>query len=185
MTYRAMPWKKLLSTNDTSTSFASKIPTLTEPTGVNVVTLAQAGQGTIAHKIGLVFFGAGNDDTTFEARLIGWRRAGPLPSTALWIPNVICQFACTLGTSVGVTGGDAVATDRFVDTLALASTVIQPKTTDTDAAGAASTGLVEFTSPANNLVAMAWLPLLGFQKFEVSFDMTGATNGNCFYTFSD
>lgn len=178
------PYQKALSASSTDTSFASRIPTTTAP--ANAIVLGdQSGHGEVPCEMNVVFYGAGNDDQTFEARIIGWKRIRGNDQTTpdLWVPTVIAQFACILSTAVGVAGAPVVNTDRFVDTLSLASTVIQPKTTDTDSAGAASTGGVWFTSPANNLIAHANLRVEGYERVEFTFDMTGATNGNALVSF--
>lgn len=154
-------WTKLLSTNDSSTSFASRIITATKPS-TNII----EREGVITENlIELVFFGAGSDDQTFDARLIGWNRTNG--SAAVWIPTPIAQLSCTLCTAVGVAGGDVVASDRFVDTITGASW--NPS------------GGVEIVSPTGNIIAHVLVDMKGSELLQVDWDMTGATSGNCLY----
>ena len=178
----ARPLAKALATDATDTSFASKVPTLTEPSGNGVIDLVRSG--VLVPRQVLAFpYATGDDDATFDLRLVGWKslRSG---NTVLWIPAVLVQATATLGTSTGVAGAPVAATERFPDTLALHATVTaQGKTTDTDSGGAASSGTVVFHSPVNNLIAYMRVPLEGFQKLEFTFDSTHAsvTAMNCLY----
>ena len=180
------PLLKVLATSATDATFPSKIPTVTEPTGAGVLDLASQG-GVVPSRIVVLPFGAGADNTTFDMRIIGWRKLGALPTPGeLWIPTVLAQVSCTLSAAIGIAGAPLVATDRFADTIILHATITaQGKTTDTDSAGAASTGRIVFTSPANDLVAHFTVELEGCQKVEFTFDMTGATNGNALVSFLD
>ena len=156
-------WAKWLSTNDSSTSFASRIPTGTRPTA-NIV----EPQGSIASNlIQIVFFGAGSDDQTFDARLIGWNSTNTGSSTSLWVPTPLAGFSCTLSTAVGIASRDAVATDRFADTISGAT--YNPS------------GGVEIVSPTGDIIAHVVVDIKGSEIVQLDFDMTGATNGNAFY----
>ena len=171
------PWHKDRSVNSTDTSFDSIVPTATEPSGD-----AGTASGSVVHDISgrsndasvsnsllLVFFGTGADDTTFDARLIGWTVFGVDVNTLLWIPVTIVQVSCTLSTVVGVAGKVVVATERFVDTISV---------------GIGNEGVsVEKVSPANNTVAHLMADLKGFQKWQLTYDMTGATDGNALWRY--
>lgn len=154
-------FQKLLSTNDTSSSFASKIPTTTKPSASNV--FARVGGNLVENNAILIPFGAGSDTQTFDMRVIGWELVS---GGTLWIPVPLAQFSCALSTPVGVAGADAVATDRFCDTITGASW--NPS------------GGVEIVSNASDLVAHIIMDMKGFSLWEITYDMTGATNGNCF-----
>lgn len=151
---------KACSSHSTETAFASKIPTLTAPTG----------DGVVDNNGGNVFLvvpiGTGNDDTTFDMRVIGWSAAGP-ESTRLWVPTILGEFSCTLSTAVGVASGYLVAADRFADTITNASAY-----DDLD-------GITfRLRSPANNTPASILIDAEGHQKLEFIFDLTGATAAN-------
>lgn len=174
---------RLRRTNTTSTSFPTRIPTLTEPTGIGDA----AAQTTSAvfdlvkdfdvefevskNRVLIVPFGAGTDTQTFSMRVIGWRIAydrdtARLPQTAIWIPIPLADFSCALSVQVGVAGSVVVATDTFCDTITLTGTTAND---DVD---------VSITSPGNDLTGHIVLDMKGFQKLEITFDMTGATSGN-------
>jgi hypothetical protein len=157
----ASHFQRLRVTSATDTSFASKVPTTTEPTGAGVVDLTI--NPLVGRQLLLVFFGAGNDDTTFDARVIGWRKVG-----TLWVPCPLATLSCTLSSAVGVAGAEVVATDRFVDTVTAGFGNEDDK--------------VWLFSPTSNLIARVLLDLDGFPKVEVIFDLTGATSANCLYT---
>lgn len=168
------------SVNATDTSFPSRIPTVTEPvldagtaTGqATIDLLARNGpkDAPVQNSALFVFFGTGNEDTTFSARVIGWRRlkGNPYhtssPTKDLWVPVVLAEFGCTLSATVGVAATPVVAADRFVDTITLV-------TGNEDVS-------VDFVSPTGDEIAHALVDVKGFQKLEVTFDMTGATDGN-------
>lgn len=185
----ARPWQKARATNATDTSFSARPPTITEPSGDGVVGLAGPAPGGVAPgRVVFIPYGAGDDDDVFDLRLLGWRRvgSGAGPADVLWVPTILAQFTCTMGTAVGVAGAPVVATERFCDTIVIHATITaQLKSTDTDGAGAASTGHVLVCSPANNLVAHAVVLTEGCEKVELLFDMTTGdpTNGNCLVSF--
>jgi hypothetical protein len=116
----------------------------------------------------IVPFGAGTENTTFSMRIIGWRVAGR-GMAALWIPVVLAEIACTLSATVGVAGKEAVATDRFVDTITLVT-------------GTQNVSM-ELVSPTGDEIGHVLVDIKGFQKLELSYDMTGATNGNALLAF--
>lgn len=147
------------ATNATDTSFPSRIPTVTEPTGTGVLNVGGAD-------LLLVPFGTGNDDTTFSFRVIGWRAVDALDSRnrTLWVPVVLGEFSATLSTMVGVSGGIIDEANRFADTLSLVT---------------GNEDVTElFTSPTGNVGAHAIVRNRGFDKVEITYDLTGATGAN-------
>lgn len=180
----ASPWRKWRLTNCTDTSFASKIPTITEPTGTGstasdatVIDLMGGGlpSGPIQNGMSLCFFGAGSDTNTFSARLIGWNplqteRAAPVtPNTQLWIPTVLVEVSVALSLQVGIAARAVINTDRFADTITLTGTT-------------ANAGVnVNIVSPANDTIAYMYVDLAGFTKVELITDLTGATNANALF----
>ena len=163
------PFAKALATDSADTSFASKIPTGTEPTGNGIIEIGANGLAVQNGIILVPYATAGNDDT-FSMRLIGWRKLGTDPATLLWIPVVLAELACTASTVVGVAGRLVVATERFVDTITLV-------TGNDDIS-------IDIVSPTGNVVAHAVADIKGFQKLELTFDSTavGATAMNCLYS---
>lgn len=180
------PWRKFRTVNCTDTSFPSKIPTATEPTGVGataggaaVIDLINTGSlersASIQNGICLCFFGAGSDTQTFVAKGIGWSCVGDSPAldvapdTTLWIPTTLFEVTCTLSTPTGLANKAVVATDLFVDT------IVKVGTTYNEGVN------VNTVSPADNTIAYLYADLSGHMKFELIFDMTGATNGNALF----
>ena len=156
------PFTRLLTTSATDTSFASKIPKVARPSGDAIIDLGDGGAMACASLL-LQFFGEGADDTTFESRIIGWRRVGH-GTTELWVPMTLAEIAVTLSTVVGVAGRAVTADERFADTLTL------------------NTGIAAFFSgDANAQPATAIIDTMGCELAEPIFDLTGATNANCLY----
>lgn len=166
-------WKTLLSTNATDTSFPSRIPTTTAPNTTNnpgLVILGDQidmpGGRPVSSHVRMCFFGVGNDDTTFDVRVIGWGKT----DGGLYVPSPLYGFSCTLGTAIGIAGNAISASTRFADTVTLTTNF---GTTGVD---------VIPTSPASNLIATVLMDCKGFSLLEVTFDMTGATSGNALYS---
>lgn len=152
----ALEFVKLLTTNATDANFASKVPTATEPTGAGALDLPRGGGGQVRENLLLLFFGVGADNTTFDARVIGWRKV-----STLWMPVTLCEVSCTLSAVVGVAGQPVVDTERFADTITV------------------NKGLgAVYTPTADAQAAMLLVASEGCAKVEVIFDMTGATSGN-------
>ena len=169
-----MDFQKVRSVSCTDTSFPSKIPTATEPTGdggtAGSASIVELGQGNIAtqNKIIVTPYGLGDDNDVFAMRIIGWRKIGT-GSTALWIPVTLAELTCTMCAVVGVVGQTILDTEHFCDTLVLV-------TGNDDVS-------IDIVSPANDTLAHAVLDVKGFRKIEVCFDMTtgNPTSGNCLY----
>lgn len=184
---RANPFRKGRSVNATNTAFPFRGTSTTNPftanpsgdagtaTGSCVIELTDQDVGGSAQNgAEFIFYGVGADNTTFSARIYGIStmqtsgRTSVTPQTNLWIYVPLVELACTL--SVQMTGQDnrvITGTENFADTLAIVGT--------TAVAGVD----VNVTSPANDTIAKIYADLWGFQGFEVTYDMTGATSGNC------
>lgn len=182
---------RAFGTNTTSSAFTSIIPTITEPTAVNpgesgsgIFNLAPGGCDSIPDAMLVYFFGAGADNDTFDVRLWGWDRIGSVQGTMLWTPSPIASFTCTLSQAVGIAAADIINTDRFVDTIVVNAIAPQPFIPNVNATPAAEYfGTIKINSPANNFRGFAIVPLLGYEKIQFDFDMTGATNGNALFRF--
>lgn len=187
MHWTATAFRRALVTNAADTDFPAKIPTITEPSGDGVHTLAKRLGLPVPYELQIIPFGTGTDGATFDLKVIGWRRTLGLTKT-LWIPVPLLKLACTLSTAVGVAGSDVVATERFVDTI---SVTLEGMTRDgelvpsTDAVSFTSSGTVVVTSPADNTLAMAEYCVKGFEKIEFIFDLgASATGANALVAFN-
>ena len=188
---QARPLQKGRTVNATDASFPSKVVTATEPAADNATATGSAaisltttgGGGLVPSRVRFRFYGVGADNTTFEARLIGWFRGGiAADGSIIWLPEILAAFTCTLGTAAGVgSGGFVKSTESFVDTITIgntAPTVGEPSMT----ADVTRSGDVLLYSPANNLIAWADVDLQGCEKFEFTYDMVTATSANALYT---
>lgn len=150
------PFSKLRSSNATDAGLPSRVATITEPTGSGVISL-DAGSGITYNNLLLMPFGVGNSNDTFNMRIIGWRKVGPL----LWVPAALCQLTCTLGTGVGVDGFEVDDAEKFVDSLN---------------ATLGNVGIdLSVVSPADNTTAHAIVDTKGFTKVEIVFGVVSGT----------
>jgi len=157
----SLPYKVARATDSADTSFPSRVPTVTEPSGDGVVDIQ--GSGVASTWLMLVPFGTDANNETFDVRVVGWRNVG-----TLWIPTILLQFSATLGNVVGVAGTDVLATHFLADT------VSDP------VAGMGSVGVnCQPSSPANDTPAHYLFDTRGCPKVEILFDLTGAAAANC------
>jgi hypothetical protein len=178
------PYQKARATNSGATSFASKVATITEPSGDGVIQLAHGPNGHVPCHALLLPYGTGDANDVFDFDVWGWRRLGSgTPGNTIWIPSRIAGFTATLGTHTGVAGAPVVATELFADTLTIRATVGEATIT----ADVTREGTHVVYSPADNTSAWAKICLYGFEKIEVIFDMTTGdpTGGNCLIAFLD
>jgi hypothetical protein len=169
-------WTRLLATNTTQNSVASKIPLASAPTpgavtGGAVLNLSQQGQ--VRSILQLMIFGAGSDNNTTECLVYGWNVDGG----GTWIPCLLADFTATLSsTQAGLATGSTTTlntTDYLADTLSLAS-------------GFNNNTSIEFTSPggdaANLSAAVAQIDLKAFSLVEIQFNRgSSATNSNAMW----
>jgi len=155
----SQPLKKALATNSTATSFASKVDTLTEPTG-DGVHAAGILAGVSQNAVVVYPFAVASANDTFSMRVIGWHKVLLSTGVAQWVPVVLAELACTVGAATGVAGGAEVATELYADTITIVGTT-------------ANAGVdIDVVSPANDTKASATIDLKGAQKFEFTFDNT-------------
>lgn len=163
-TGRALYRAFALSANATASSFASRVPTATQPVTVAVTSVVLAEPWS--YLLNIMPFGVGTDGTTFSIRFIGWRQINDptLAVPRLWIPQPICELSCTLSTpQLGVATSPVVATEFFCDAISVVNGIAVVPTTAADTA------------------ARAIIDITGYQLIEATFDMTGATSGNFLY----
>lgn len=155
---------KARTADATDASFPSKVPTTTAPTGAGVLDVAVDPAATTQRHLLLLPYGGDAENETFKLRVIGWKAT----TNGLWVPTILAELTCTLGTATGVDGSDVENEMFFADTLVLAAGY--------------SSDAVRVTSPANNTVARALVDLEGHRKVEVTFDRNGsAASCNALY----
>ena len=172
----AQPWQRVRQTNTTDTSFPSRVPTRTKPSGVGdaaaQTTSAIVGDnGTVAGPVQNGFrlkpYGAGSNNNTMSVRVYGWAYCIDQgnANTAFWDPTLLVELLCTLTSSVtGPAGGVVTTTDLFADTIAL--------TTGNDDVS------VDLVSPTGDVAAHVVGDFKGFAFLEVTFS-TGSSATNC------
>lgn len=177
------PYKRAWTANANTSSFAAKPPTVTEPTNDGVVVVCPPEGGEVPLFIRILPFGLGSNNDTFDMKVIGWERAGsPAPvgsagAPPVWLPTTLGEFTCTISsTNVGVAGAYLLDTEMLADTIVAKSAPLIPKYPGFDATPAATfQSQVQIYSPADDTVGWIVLPLMGVQKFEVTFDQTSGT----------
>lgn len=187
--------RRLRTTNATDSSFASKISTVTKPTGAGVIDLGVTdavtgqtiGNGVSPGAVKLIPFGTGANDNVMLLRVIAWHRlggAGQDGKTTIWIPHVVAGLTCTFCTQTGVVGAPLLDTEFLCDTLALEAS---PAGEPTITADTTRMGTLTIFSPANNTPAFAVVPLYGAALMEIIFDdSTGNPTGmNTLFQFLD
>lgn len=142
----------------TDSSFPSKVPTATQPSGAGVVG-DPVVQGA-PQWIQVVPFGDGADNSTFDLRVIGWK----VSDLGIWVPTILAQAACTLSAAVGVDGYEVTSALRFADTIALTQV-----RADVDS---------KVSTPGADLVASFQVETRGSAFIEVIFDLDSATGAN-------
>lgn len=166
------PLRKALATNSTASSFASKAPTLTKPSGAGVFDLYDINLGLalntqVPQYIFLQPYGGNSNDETFDIRLYGWNTLQDkgVADHGLWVPVLLVEANVTLG--------NIAATDLGANMLISDTLVIVKGDTVT-------------VSPANNTPAFIKLNMLGAQLIEFDFDLTGTGDAaNCLWKALD
>lgn len=153
---------RVLATNATDSSFPSRVPTATEPSGAGVLDLSFPNSTAVPNHLLLLPYAIGADDVTFNMRVLGWALVSDL-----YVPTILAEVACTACTVTGVAAKTVLDTERFCDTLTLTY---------------GNAGIsAEVVSPGNNIVGHLLLDLKGHSTVEVIFDATGATSMNALY----
>lgn len=154
-----LSWKRVLATNSAG-SFATIIPKTTKPLATTEGVYDIISEDTLA----IILFGAGDADQAVGCKVIGWRCVKKAEANDLWVPVVIAHLAGTLGTAVGVAGAACVATDKFADAIAV--------TTPANA--------IDSVTPTvtANTVATTRITISGYEKIQLDFDKSTATNAN-------
>jgi len=166
------------ATNYATNGYPTKAPTLTQPSGDGVIPCGFLGSES-PEFLTLLPIGVGASNNTFSMRVLGWRPT-QIPALALrplWIPVPLVDYAMTLGTASGATGGELGTTTLFADTI---TSTVGP-TFITSGAAPIAPGWYQI-SPVNDLVGMIHQATLGFPFLELIFTTGGvATSCNCLW----
>jgi hypothetical protein len=178
---RANPWRKARLAGFTGTTFPSRIPTVTEPSGEGVVDLTNEVVGGVSQNlVEFIPYAQTGGTNPFSCRAIGWsclQTSGlsPVtPETNLWIPVVLCELLCESSSTTGVgskaTAKAVRAAEFFAGGISVVGTTANPGSD------------VNVTSPASTgLIANAVVDLVGFQKLEFTFSSPLATDCNALF----
>ena len=161
----------------TATTFPSKIPTTTQPSGDGVIVFGHGGGEDCPGHLMLIPYGAGSATNTMNVQVIGWRATRLNIGVKLWIPVVLCTYAVTLGTGTGVAGADLTTTALFATTI----TSTGGPTFITSGAAPVSIDWLQI-SPGSNGIGMISQRSFGFRLLEVIFNTnSSATSCNALY----
>lgn len=165
-------WQKMAGTDLAGSSFASIIPTATEPVKSSTRAIIDLGNGgavgpnlILACPVGT---GANNAVLT-GVRFYGWRK---LPrgsaESDLWVPVPLVAVDTVFGNVTGATGSSLIATYFFMDTINLIANF-----------GVANVNNVIQSNQAD-LPGFIIFDAYGFQKLEIDVDLgANATAANC------
>ncbi len=158
MTAYSSKLQRVRATSSTDSTFPSKVPTATAPTGDGVIgdPIVQGAPSWVQ----IIPFGDGADNATFDLRVIGWK----VSDLGLWVPTILAQAACILSGAVGANGFEVTASQRFADTITL--TQVQANVDS------------KVSSPVGDLVASFQVETRGSALIEVIFDLGTATGAN-------
>jgi hypothetical protein len=156
-------YAKAYAVNATDSSFATRADTTTEPAeGSGVISLFTGLDRVGPTWVSLLFFGTGDANDVFLAKVYGIRRVG-----ASWTHVPLLSLTVTLGAKTGVAGGGVGAAELYADTLVVAS----------PSYGVAD-GSYRLISPADDTVARLLLDTEGFEKLRIDVDdSTGNPTG--------
>ncbi len=122
----SMLFRKALSANSTSTSFATTIADLSsapasaasESAGGYIDLSSGRLKDFSPNTVLVKFFGVGSDNDTGACRIFGVRRmVSANGATESWTHTLLAEYAFTLSAAVGVAGGVVSASERYADTI--------------------------------------------------------------------
>lgn len=170
---RAGHWQLLRTSNDSSASFATVVPTLTDPGSssytdyLNVVKAPAADLDISPNLMQIMPFGAGSDADTFDLRMYGFDYYNHGSKVKQWLPYLLCDLSLTLSTPVGAGSALPTSSSRFCDTLTINH-------------GAENVHLSGISN-AENMPLAVTIDVFGCHYVQFDFDMTGATSGNVMF----
>jgi hypothetical protein len=172
----SQPYIRARSVNQTSTSFVSKVPTLTEPlgdagtaTGASVLDLvgggASGGGGVFVQNGAVIVpYGTGSDGNTFSIRILSWKSYG-LGAGKIWVPILLAELLCTLSSGNPGVGSLITSSMLFAKTITITT-------------GNAGVSIDVISPAASAILASAMLDLKGVSRLELSFS-TGSSATDC------
>lgn len=88
-----------------------------------VISVNADGMGLLPNIVKFIPYGTGADNATFTILVVGFTHilTDANASAVEWVPQPIAELTCTLSSFVGVSGSTITDSDRFVDTIAIAS----------------------------------------------------------------
>jgi hypothetical protein len=156
-------FRKARATNANSSSFPSKIPTVTEPTGDGIIDIGGPDGGIGQNAARITPYGLGSDNDVFSLRVIAWNRIKASGVLDLWVPTVLVEVSCQCCGVVGIAGSAVLNTERFCDAITLV-TGNDDVSVDIVSAGATAEVISHFV-----------VALKGAQKIELAYDQTTGT----------
>lgn len=173
-------WTPVRTANSTATSFPSKIPTTTQPSGTGVIPMGHDGYMTTKCLL-ILPYGVGSSTNTMLLKCLGWAPTGVGPTLPLWIPTVIGAWTATLGTATGVAGSDLDNTQLFATTIvpSLGPTLINTAAPNTVPPIIPDYGVF---SPGSNDIGLIIQRSFGFRFLELIMTTNNsATSVNALY----
>jgi hypothetical protein len=147
------------SSSSTDSSFPSRVPTGTQPSGAGV--LGDPITQGAPQWLQVIPFGDGAHNHTFDLRVLGWK----VTDLGLWVPTILAQAHCTLSeTTVGVNTYEVTASQRFADKISLSQVL-----TSVDS---------KLSNVNNDTVASFQVETRGSTLIEIIFDLGNATGAN-------
>lgn len=164
MSATSYPFRRALTASSTATSWATKIPTATEPvnsTSAGVFSLFDAANGLATNTymprfIHIVPYGTDTNNETFSFRLWGWTHTSRLEGASIWVPQLLLDVACVMGNIDGSALGTGI---KMCDTLTLTQ-------------GDQNASLI---SPANDTTGSVLVHLHGVHKIEFDFNINSGS----------
>lgn len=170
-------WNLTNPTNYATNGYPTRIPTITKPSGAGVIAMGDGGS-ICPQWIRFLPLGTGANDTTFLMKVLLWKPTRLAPGVPLWIPEVLGEWTCTLGTSVGVAGSDLAAAQTFCDTITMTG---GPTFVTTGAPPIVEKWFQ--VSPLADQIGSITVPSLGARLVEAIYSTGGvATDCNALYT---
>jgi hypothetical protein len=159
------PWEIGCKTADlTDTSFPSKVPTRTKPSGNSILDFRG---GTSPNQLKIILLGTGaNNAVLTGVRFLAWNHFDDGTGDngkALWVPTPLAEFAAVFGNIPGVAGGAIGSSYFFMDTITLVT-------------GNANISN-EILSPVGDIIAHIILSAKGSEMIEAIVDLGANATG--------
>lgn len=170
MSVTAIPLKRALTTNSTSTGFSEKEPTATLPSGAGVFDLLDRsigiGQGDkVPSYIMVIPFATDGSDDTSDFRLWGYKFVPASETVAgtapLYIPILLSECSVVYGSTSGCDGAAIAASTVMADAI-------------TQDIGAADGAFSSVISPSGNSTANILIHTRGCRWIAFDWDLAGA-----------